>query len=250
MTSTDEMAAQLKRYEWAGQQRIAPRSYMMVRVDGRAFHTLLKNADKPFDWNFVEQMERTMKFLCKQVTGTKLAYSQSDEVSLLVYPQGPGKDQVWFDGVVQKIASVAASAATLAFNGEGRYSGGMFDARVYTLPDMETVEQYFVWRQADATRNSLSMLAHAHYKTGELHGKKGPQIHEMLHDKGFNWNDLEPWVKRGAICRNKSWKADYEFVNTRTGESETAYDVVRHLWVSDAAPIFARGTDDWLPEPL
>jgi len=232
----------MKLYESATRYVLTPRTWTLIRVDGRAFHTLLRGSDKPFDLDFMSQMDRVAKELCEQVTTCRFAYVQSDEVSLLLAPFGSEQTEPWFGGIVQKMASVSASIATMAFNREGRYGDAMFDSRVFTVPTSMEAENYFIWRQADATRNSLSMLARAYFSHKRLHGMNGSQMQEMLwSEHGVNWNDLDPHSKRGRICTRFTWTGDIEFVNKRTNEVEVAENVTRHTWAVSEAPVFTAG---------
>lgn len=236
----DQMGDRMKAYEAVTRSVLPPRSWTIIRVDGRAFHTLTRSADKPFDYHLMAQMTRTAEELCRQMSTSRFAYTQSDEISVLLAPFGE-QTEPWFGGVVQKMASVSASIATMAFNREGRFSDAMFDSRVFTLPSAEEVRRYFEWRQADATRNSLQMLARAHFSHKQLHGKNSSQMQEMLwSEHGINWNDLNPNAKRGLLTTKFSVVEDVTFVNNRTQETEVAENVTRTYWLTHPAPIFAR----------
>ena len=133
-----------------------------------------------------------------------MAYTQSDEISLLLTDFETITTEAWFDGQVQKMVSVAASIATAKFNNVMHRLHivpldklAFFDARAFTIPDSIEVENYFIWRQKDAMRNSLQMHAQSLYSHKELNGKSQANMHEMIHDKGENWNDLQEGFKRG-----------------------------------------------------
>lgn len=205
----------MKRYEIVPRTSLTPRMPMILRVDGRAFHTYVKllhhGASETSPWNPVirDAMTDVARALMREIAGAKLAYLQSDEVSVLVTDYDSLTTQAWFNGVAQKICSVTASAATMAFNNNIRDyvdqglpaemfpTTATFDSRCFVVPK-EDVCNYFVWRQQDATRNSVSMLAQANFDHAELQGKSWSAMQEMLHsEKGINWNDCDVWQKRG-----------------------------------------------------
>ena len=160
--------------------------------------------ERPYDERFMNAMNHTAMHLCLDIQGAVMAYVQSDEISILLTDFDKITTDAWFDGQVQKIVSVAASMATGYFNaylnhdlGKAEQKMAFFDARVFTIPDPVEVENYFVWRQKDAIRNSLAMTAQSLYSHKKLHGKSQADMHEMLYAKGKNWNDLPDGFKRG-----------------------------------------------------
>lgn len=208
-----------------------------MRIDGRAFRTFTRGFRKPFDPILMESMQLTMKYLCENIQGCVLGYTQSDEISLLLIDYKTFESQPWFDNIVQKIASISASMATLKFNKEfldavnvfyknwhisdedNKYSkallrakdkGAMFDARCFNIPK-EEVTNYFLWRQNDATRNSIEMVGRVYFSDKQLHEKTCSMIQDMLHEqKGVNWNDFSVPEKRGTCCikTDEGWIID------------------------------------------
>jgi len=180
---------------------------MIIRIDGRAFHTFTKDMQKPWDPVLRNGFTAVAQELLREIAGAKLAYLQSDEISVLVTDYDKLTSQAWFDKVAQKICSVSASMATAVFNEAMREAGqkptATFDSRCFVVP-REDVTNYFVWRQQDSTRNSVSALAQSHFTHEELHGKKWGDMQELLfQEKGINWNDCETWQKRGwCVLRN------------------------------------------------
>jgi len=183
--------------------------------------------DKPFDKKFMASMDHTTIHLCQDIQGCVMGYTQSDEISLLLTDFNTITTDAWFDGQVQKMVSVAASMATGFFNDyiniglqNHQRKRGFFDARVFTIPDPVEVENYFIWRQKDATRNSLSMFAQSMYSSKELHGKSQSDMHDMIHAKGENWDKLPNGFKRGRTIAktpiNREWAKDYpDFLKQR-----------------------------------
>jgi tRNA(His) 5'-end guanylyltransferase len=194
----------MKSYEKCLDTRIVPHVPTILRIDGKAFHTYTKKCVRPYDiglmmcfWKAVQGLYRELHF--------DLAYGQSDEVSLLFYKPDTFSQEE-FEGRVFKLASIGASAMTAYFNKEAQYKDNLcnrlalFDCRVFQLPRNE-VANYFIWRQLDATRNSIQMLGHTNFSPKELHGKNTNQIQDMVFKKtGFNWNDLPTIWRRGWCC--------------------------------------------------
>jgi tRNA(His) 5'-end guanylyltransferase len=200
-------------YENAYRIKLTRRTPVIIRLDGKAFHTLTKSCEKPFDENFNKSMVGTMRALCEEIQGVKCAYTQSDEISLLLTDFDTIDTQAWFDYNLQKLVSISAGMATIAFYKLYRLTG-IFDARAFNIPKDE-VKNYFIWRQIDWERNSIQMLAQAHYSHKELHKKNKADMHEMLHEKGINWADLEPKWKNGTFLFKDQEKINGEVVNSK-----------------------------------
>jgi tRNA(His) guanylyltransferase len=204
----------MKNYEDCFRISLPGRMPLILRVDGRAFHTLTKGLEKPFDTRFSESMLHTALMLCEEIQGAKLAYWQSDEISILATDYDMLTTQAWFDKNLQKMVSISASVASVEFNED--FCGdkpATFDSRAFVLPK-EEVCNYFLWRQQDATRNSINSVGQSKFSPKQLHGKSTDAVQDMLFkEKGLNWNDLPIWQKRGAcIVRNAAgyWAVDYE----------------------------------------
>ena len=223
-------------YENITRYYLTRRMPVIIRVDGRSFHTFTKGFKKPFDDVLVKTMQDTMKYLCENVQGCVLGYTQSDEISLVLTDYAELTTDAWFGNNLQKMCSVSASMATLAFNKffSGRvqefmydccdefgddvlpekqndyelahnvyfkkFNAAMFDSRVFTIPK-EEVCNYLIWRQQDATRNSIQSVGQANFSQKELHGKSCNNIQDMLMlQKSINWNDYSTTLKRGSCC--------------------------------------------------
>jgi tRNA(His) guanylyltransferase len=215
-TRKDALGDRMKRYEEATRFILPRRTYTILRVDGRAFHSWTRGLLKPYDTEFIRLIDDAAIALCEQVPGAQFAYVQSDEISLLAVDFLSVDTQSWFDGNVQKWASIGAGIATMAFNlslvalknlnrGEGfinkKLPNAVFDARVFTIPDPIEVENYFVWRQQDAERNSVMMLARAYASHKQLAGKKRADQHEIIHKAGDNWAKHPVRFKHGGVVR-------------------------------------------------
>ena len=229
----------MKRHEAASQLTLTPKIPLIVRVDGRAFHTLTRRCKKPFDEQLVECMAQTAVALCQEIDGAQLAYVQSDEISILAVDYVTPDSEPWFGGNVQKIVSVAASRATAAFNqwAQGRSldlpNWAMFDARVFALPRDEVIN-YFIWRQQDWIRNSLNMLALFYFSQPEVHRLTRSQLHDKLFiEKGVNWAHLPTHLKNGTCV--------YKVPFMVREPAEMAPSVIRSTWMIDReTPVFTR----------
>lgn len=226
----------MKLYERASAVYLTPRMPMIVRVDGRAFHTLTRGMEAPWDADLRDAMTAVGVALIDDIAGAKMAYLQSDEVSVLVTDYDALGTQAWFDKSLQKVASVSASVATVAFNDSlnNPNKRGTFDSRVFTIP-REEVCNYFIWRQQDATRNSVSSLAQHHFSHKSLQGVSGPEMQERLfREKGVNWNDCATWQKRGwCVFRGgvedsvPVFTADREFIERHVSPGAVEGDMLR-----------------------
>lgn len=214
MSQHDNLGDRMKRYESVPKHFLTRRTPVIARIDGRAFHTYvrrLKNIDPtlqntPFSAILHDVMMDTTMALVHFTQGCVVGYTQSDEISLLIRDWDSLDTQPWFDYNVQKMTSLLGAMASNAFNFSFSkfyqphcfQDLAQFDARVYNIPK-EEVTNYFVWRQQDASRNSVQMLGHFHFTQKQMHSKNNSQVQDMLMtEKGVNWNDLPTWMKRGS----------------------------------------------------
>lgn len=266
MAKTDTLGDRMKKYENITRFSLPPRTYTILRVDGRAFHTWTKKLTRPYDNDLMTCMDAAATMLCEQISGSRFAYVQSDEISVLAVDFLDINTQPWFDGVVQKWVSVGASIASVGFNlkvldfmysenlansrlGQLKRPDATFDARVYTIPDFIEVENYFVWRQKDAVRNSVTMLAQAYASHKQLQGKTTEQRHEIIHAAGDNWAKHPVSFKHGRVIR-KRWSHyhDHDVASVDPAPSETN----SYWFVDTKTPVFTRNRDylrDLIPLP-
>ena len=231
MPVNDELGTRMKEfYEGVPKTRLVRRMPVAIRIDGKAFHTFTRGFQKPFDEILVKSMQDTMKYLCENIQGCVLGYTQSDEITLILVDYKHLNSDAWFDYEIQKMCSIAASMATMAFNKafasnvakqskrlykeyleekdasyidtleKAMNKGAMFDARCFNIPKEEVCNLIY-WRQLDATRNSIQMVGQANFSHKELQNKSCNMIQEMLFtEKGINWNDYPTYLKRGSCC--------------------------------------------------
>lgn len=221
-----------KQYEDRTRTYLPRRTYTIIRLDGKAFHTLTRNFDKPYDRYMSEWMDATALKLCKEIQGAQFAYTQSDEISILLTDFEKDTTEAWFDGNLQKMVSISASIATAEFNRLLYWDNRVkkdtvayFDSRIFTIADWVEVANYFQWRQKDAIRNSIQMLAQSLYSHKELMNKNTNQLQEMCFKKQKNWNDVEIRNKIGGfVCREST------FHHTE-GDGEKSVDIYRSNWI-------------------
>lgn len=230
---SDHLGDRMKKYEDAYRFAVPERLPVIIRVDGKAFHSYTKGCKRPFDEALAGVMNETAEYLCQNIMNARLAYVQSDEISVLCVNYHDLNAQSWFDNTLQKMVSVSAGMASAVFTSLspkiwGHAKMALFDARAFILPK-EEVCNYFLWRQQDATRNSVQMVARSLYSHKELHGKNNSTLQDMIMAKGINWNDLPVWQKRGRCVVKETYMKG---------------DVERSRWYSDdSIPIFSQDRD-------
>lgn len=266
----DSLGNRMKSYENISRHYLTRRVPVIIRVDGKAFHTFTKGMKKPFDYVLMNTMQETMKALCENIQGCVFGYTQSDEITLVLTDYATISTDAWFGYNVQKMASIAASIATLAFNKifeemtcfaiqyydqiaspeallefdssvyEKKFNTALFDARVFSVPKDE-VCNCLIWRQQDATRNSIEAVGQTYFSATQLHKKTCNMIQEMLwSEKGINWNDFQTRCKRGSCCYRVS---ETETMPDPRNQGRTI-EVTRRKWTIDTEPpIFTQDRD-------
>ncbi len=195
----------MKEYESAeAGRRLLPLLPVCARIDGKGFSRFTQHLARPFDARLSRLMVDTTRALVEE-TQALAGYTQSDEISLLWYSADP-KTLVFLDRRVQKLTSILASLATARFNAalpsaipEKKAGDALFDCRVWSVPTREEAANTFLWRERDATKNSISMAARTVYSHAELQDRSGREMQELLFQKGINWNDYPPFFKRGTF---------------------------------------------------
>ena len=256
MQKAGSLGDRMKGYENISRNYLTRRVPVIIRLDGKAFHTFTRGMAKPFDPILTKAMQKTMKALCEGIQGCVLGYTQSDEITLVLTDYATISTDAWFGYNIQKMVSVAASMATLAFNQAfnaaceewirshpnndnscyvRKQNKALFDARVFSVPKDE-VCNCLIWRQQDATRNSIEAVGQAHFSQRQLHKKNCNQIQEMLwSQKGINWNDFPTDLKRGSCCTKQT--AETVMEDPRNPGQQII--VTRSKWVIDhATPVF------------
>ena len=240
----DSLGDRMKKYEEASKVSLPPRMPIILRLDGKAFHTYTKGMpDRPFNRKMIAVMEMTAIEVCRNIQGATFAYVQSDEISVLIHGYKTFESQSWFDGHVQKMVSVAASVAGATFTlnswriwqddttdqlsagpAVGDIVPAYFDARTFVLPEAE-VTNYFIWRQQDAIRNSVQSHARSLFSHKQCDNKTCDELKTMCAASGKPWTDLTPTIRQGRVVQRVLVEKD-------TG-------VVRSHWETDVhTPLF------------
>ena len=267
---TSDLAKRMKDYEMRDRYFLQKRIPVAIRVDMRAGHTFTRGFKRPFDDIFMKSMQETAKYMCENIQGAKFAYVQSDEITIILVDYDTLETDCWFNYRTDKLCSISASMATMAFNKffernaenyiqncaidyetDGLYGKGtpeyqlceiyqkaveksaMFDARCFNIPK-EEVTNLIYWRQLDATRNSIQMVGQANFSHKELQNKTCNMIQDMLHEqKGINWNDYPTVCKRGTSVI---------YTNYQNPQSLTDKDIIKGWKIDTEMPIL-KGED-------
>ena len=272
---TSDLANRMKEYEKRNQYYLQKRTPVAIRVDGRSFHTFTKGFKRPFDDILMKSMQETAKYMCENIQGAKLSYVQSDEITIILTDYDTLETDCWFNYRTDKLCSISASMATMAFNrvfvknvdewgrltfpnwDEGGTNeevdvdllklndayqraigkGAMFDARCFNIPK-EEVTNLIYWRQLDASRNSIQMVGQANFSHNELQNKSCNDIQDMLMlQKNINWNDFPTYQKRGS-CVVKSDEKE-----TITEDNIGTKMTIRSKWIIDKEMPILKGKD-------
>lgn len=264
---TSDLAKRMKDYERRNRYYLQRRMPVLIRLDMRSGHSFTKGFKRPFDEIFMKTMQETAKYLCENIQNCKLAYVQSDEITLLLIDYEKLNTDVFFDYRVDKLCSIAASMATMAFNkifsfyteqhfaetyddddfaeynkilSNAMCKGAMFDARVFNIPKEEVTNNLY-WRQLDASRNSVQMVGQANFSHKELQHKTCNMIQDMLMEqKGINWNDLPTYQKRGTcVIKGDETETITEDNIGTDGSIIGTKQTIRSKWIIDTEiPIF------------
>jgi len=273
MPVNDEFGKRMKMfYEQIPKTKLMRRTPVAIRIDGKAFHSFTRGFKKPFDDVLIQSMEDTMQYLCENIQGVVIGYHQSDEITLILQDYKRFNTSAWFDYEVQKLCSISASMATMAFNkffscnveqwridnkldlanvpldkkeltdqyivyNNAIDKGAMFDSRCFNIPK-EEVANLIYWRQLDATRNSIQMVGQANFSQKQLQNKSCNEIQDMLMaQKGINWNNFPVYQKRGSCCIKET------YTNVETTYKDLTHTefvtTTRTRWIIDLnIPIF------------
>ena len=248
----DDLGNRMKTfYEQMPKTKLMRRTPVIIRIDGKAFHTFTRGFKRPFDEILIKTKQETTKYLCENIQGCVLGYTQSDEITLVLVDYQRFESCAWFDYEIQKICSISASMATMKFNqifsdlvtdawNEMEYvenkdylealdkacsKGAMFDARVFNIPK-EEVTNCVYWRQLAASRNSIQMVGQANFSHKELHCKTCNDIQDMLMlQKNINWNDFPTHQKRGTcVIKSDEYGEPNELGDVAIGDSRWIID--------------------------
>lgn len=254
-------------YENRSKTYLVRRMPVIIRLDGKAFHTFTRELKKPYDAIFHIAMNQTLKYLCENIQGCKIGYTQSDEITLLLTDYDNIDTSAWFDYSLHKMCSISASMATLEFNrvferearmyiegnpNDEKYckslmkaieKGAMFDSRGFNVPEHE-VANCFIWRQQDGIRNAVQMLGQVHFSHNKLNRKSTEDIKKMLMEQDVDFEAMPVEFKRGVCCIKKKFAIDKSKRIVSVYDETEKYDmentVIREKWVLDMGiPVFS-----------
>lgn len=254
-----ELGDRMKQYEAVSESYLIRKIPVCLRMDAVCFHSWTRGLKRPYDDDLRRCMEYAAYRTCNEISGARFAYTQSDEISILLVDYQDISTEPWFNYRTNKVQSVAAGLCTsffaeacLMWLREHVKKKGFpaFDARAFNLP-REDVVNAFLWRQQDCERNSLSSLAQSHFSHKELLGKNSSDMQDMLMlQKGVNWNDVETRYKRGVSFYKVTRLAE---CRTKEGTLVSDEKVERSVWVKDyEMPIITKDRayiEKWL-EPV
>lgn len=211
MSNSDKtsLGDRMKSYEFPSTARKAFKGQpLVVRLDGKSFHTFTKGLKRPYDERLSNLMVETSKALVDRFQA-KVGYTQSDEITLLWNIDCDGSAEFPFDGRFQKMESLLAAYSTAFFNKklaeylpEKSNELPIFDARAFVVPNLMEAYHAILWRQQDATKNAISMAAQSMFSHKALQNKNSSEMQEMMWQAyDVNFNDYPPFFKRGTFVR-------------------------------------------------
>lgn len=231
----DQLGDRMKGYEHAARVYLPRRMPVILRVDGKAFHTYTRGCKKPFDDHLMGMMDETAMALCEEIQGAQLAYVQSDEISILAHNYKRLNTSAWFDNAIQKMCSVAAGVASATFTHLAACptsAPAVFDARAFVLPEAE-VCNYFVWRQQDARRNAVQMVARSMFSHRECNLRTCNDLRAMIATQGPEFETLAARYRLGRCVTRQTFEIE--------GDGGPC---IRSRWVVDnEIPVFESARD-------
>lgn len=254
MKEKDPLGTRMKEfYENRYRFMLSRRTFTIIRLDGKSFSKYTKGLKKPFDYGLIEDMNNTVVYLCENIQGVKFGYCQSDEITLVLTDFDTLKTDLWFDGNIQKMASISASLATAKFN-QLRYIRSFntiipfpnpldvldksklacFDSRVFQIAYIDEVINAVLWRQRDCVKNSISSVAQSLYSHKELEGVNSDQKQELIFQKGLNWNNYTSREKRGGFIKKVQ----------KTLTNKDGVEFTRNKWECVECPDFSKDSSE------
>jgi tRNA(His) 5'-end guanylyltransferase len=187
-------------------QRFMPGIPVCARIDGRTFSSWTRGLARPYDVALVHIMREVTKTLVEE-TNALMGYTQSDEISL-IWLQDNYKSQIFFDAKKYKMISMLASMTTAYFNKlvhpiYPQKPLAFFDCRVWQVPTLDEGANVFLWREVDATRNSIESAVRTVYSHKQVHQKNQAEMQDMMMAKGLNWNNYPDFFKRGTYIQKR-----------------------------------------------
>jgi tRNA(His) guanylyltransferase len=230
----------MKNYEKAWENSFNGEEFVVMRLDGHAFHTYTRELARPFDDKFVQDMNFVAEAVCKKMVGSQFAFTQSDEISILIKPQKTKANvsETYFSGRVSKILSLSSALASATFARlRPEQPIPLFDARIFSLPNVDEVESYFIWRQRDTIKNSIMSQARTLYSHTHLQNKRREELLAEIVAAGYDWNKLDNSLKFGRISASEKEDEIVSYFHKKTQQEEIAW-VERNVWKTKSSPHF------------
>lgn len=232
------LAEEAKKYQKEFDYRLPKKSYAILQLDGRAFHTYTKGLERPFDDSFINAMNETAKAVVSSVTNAKFAYVQSDEINIFLSDFDHDNQEAFYNNRIHKVVSTSAGLAS-AFMSRifPDKEIAVFDARFFATPTKEATKNFFIWRQLDAVKNSIQATGQAHISKKSLHSKHSGMIKKELLELGIDWENFDEGRKQGRLISRKPTKRTVTFTHGKTQEVSTI-EVDSNPWIIENAPFF------------
>lgn len=206
----DSFGDRMKTYERLSESQLIPNLPIVVRLDGKSFSKYTSRLERPYDLKLIELMQNTCKHLMKISHNIKVAYQQSDEITLII--SNDYDNPVEYSGRVQKLCSILAAECSVYFATHAYilenalHDHPVFDCRIFNVPDWVEASNAVLWREQDATKNSIQLAGQSNFSHKEMQGLKNNQIQEkLLLEKNINWNDYPASFKRGSYIKREKY---------------------------------------------
>lgn len=206
----DSFGDRMKTYERVSESQLIPNLPIVVRLDGKSFSKYTSRLERPYDLKLIELMQNTCKHLMKISHNIKVAYQQSDEITLII--SNDYDNPVEYSGRVQKLCSILAAECSVYFATHAYilenalHDHPVFDCRIFNVPDWVEASNAVLWREQDATKNSIQLAGQSNFSHKEMQGLKNNQVQEkLLLEKNINWNDYPASFKRGSYIKREKY---------------------------------------------
>lgn len=237
------LAVRSKAFQHAHDHRLPLKSYAILQLDGKAFHTYTKGMERPFDDRFIQAMNEVAVSVLSVISNAKFAYVQSDEINIFVTDLGDDKTQAYFGNRINKVVSTASGTASAVMSRlYPEKQIAVLDARFFAVPNKHAVHEFFLWRQVDAIKNSVRSVAHTRFSSKQLEGKTTEDAKAMLIEAGLDWYDFSQEKRQGRLITRKPQQKHIAYVHKRTGE-HFEDDIISLEWTVEPAPSFKEDPD-------
>ena len=206
----DNFGDRMKTYERLAESQLILNLPIVVRLDGKSFSKYTSRLERPYDLKLIELMQNTCKHLMKISHNIKVAYQQSDEITLII--SNDYDNPVEYSGRVQKLCSILAAECSVYFATHAYilenalHDHPVFDCRIFNVPDWVEASNAVLWREQDATKNSIQLAGQSNFSHKEMQGLKNNQVQEkLLLEKNINWNDYPASFKRGSYIKREKY---------------------------------------------